>query len=294
MPTPQRSAGASKVIRSTTDYIHRDSRQDRYHPGVYPEHHFLKLRKPTLVFFKSIPELINRQDKLLKLYRLKGIGYGQWVNNEQRFNYLAATIIAIYDIEKVLKFKNNFGLNSTVSISIGARGAGGFAAAHFEPWSFIINLTRHSRGDQFTDSGGIGSLAHEYGHALDFYIGYYLEPARSFNRPLTDIIHPIATTHPARRAMINLLESIKKDTQLYQRKKAKGLKGYWTRPSEVFARAFEVYIHYHLKKKGILNRTLTKYKYQAAVYLTPKEFTKVLPHMEKLISVFRTYLATRQ
>ena len=49
----------------------------------------------------------------------------------------------------------------TLAIAFGARGSGN-AAAHYEPLRKVINLTKMH---------GAGSLAHEWWHGLDDYLG---------------------------------------------------------------------------------------------------------------------------
>ena len=55
-------------------------------------------------------------------------------------------------------------LNGELAIAFGARGHGGeeAAAAHYEPGHQVINMTKIK---------GAGSLAHEWFHALDHYLG---------------------------------------------------------------------------------------------------------------------------
>lgn len=52
-------------------------------------------------------------------------------------------------------------MGGELSIAFGARGSGN-AMAHYEPLRQVINLTK---------TKGAGSLAHEYGHAIDYIIG---------------------------------------------------------------------------------------------------------------------------
>jgi hypothetical protein len=52
-------------------------------------------------------------------------------------------------------------LGGQLGLAFGARGKGR-AAAHYEPGKLVINLTKLS---------GAGTLAHEWGHALDHYFG---------------------------------------------------------------------------------------------------------------------------
>jgi hypothetical protein len=55
------------------------------------------------------------------------------------------------------------------------QGEAGKALAHYEPANHTINLTRFfserekSKNNDYS-GGGKGSLGHEWGHALDFYL----------------------------------------------------------------------------------------------------------------------------
>jgi hypothetical protein len=64
----------------------------------------------------------------------------------------------LVDLADVLGIKpEDISLGGQLGLAIGARGTGN-ALAHYEPELKVINLTR---------AGGVGSLAHEWGHALD-------------------------------------------------------------------------------------------------------------------------------
>lgn len=58
-------------------------------------------------------------------------------------------------------------LNGRLALAFGARG-GGKAIAHYEPVRKVINITKLR---------GAGSLAHEFGHALDHWLGDMLKPS---------------------------------------------------------------------------------------------------------------------
>lgn len=158
---------------------------------------FKPLRKPVLTLipkvFKNVA--INRAAELvIDQYKFKGLEFGNWVNQHRRIDFCLNLYTALYDLNKVLKFNNNIGINKTISIAYGARGSKG-ALAHFEPVNNVINLSRDRRVDKINvdffgnkttpfnlrpqqyqsaknefreHRSGYGSFAHEYGHALDY------------------------------------------------------------------------------------------------------------------------------
>lgn len=243
---------------------------------------------------------VTDTDRLLKTYKIRAIGYGNWVTQEDRYNYLSALVLALYDLNKVLRFKNNIGLNGTVSLSFGARGAGG-AAAHFEPGTFIINITRYiddpeyTKETRFAYTGGAGSVAHEYGHALDYYFGLFV--SKSEIGALTggrSVRTKLDQAKPGmRQAMDDLLNSIiwaKQNKELsayYKRLDANFDGDYMFRRNEIFARAFEKYIQFKLAKGGIYNTFLNDSKYDPDSYLTNGEMAKVEKQFDYLIQLMR-------
>jgi len=158
---------------------------------------FKPLRKPVLNLipkvFKNVA--INKAAELvINQYKFRGLEFGNWVNQHRRIDFCLNLYTALYDLNKVLKFNNNIGINKTISIADGARGSKG-ALAHFEPVNNVINLSRDRRVDKINvdffgnkltpyntkpqqyqnaqsqireHKSGYGSFAHEYGHALDY------------------------------------------------------------------------------------------------------------------------------
>jgi hypothetical protein len=81
-----------------------------------------------------------------------------------------------------------------------------------------------------------------------------------------------------------------KTPSLYMARLEKSVKGeYFFRRNEIFARAFEQYIHYKLTNIGIYNTFLKKKKYLAAVYIPEKEFKAVVPYFDRLVEEMRGY-----
>lgn len=258
------------------------------------------------VFLKQIRDVRNVE----KLFQLRGFQFGNWVNNEDRFNYLAALGICLFDLNKVLKFKsNNLGLDHNLGVAFGARGQRG-AVAHYEPKNHIINMTRYydankwikppSKAIRFVESGGVGSFAHEYGHFLDFFFGsrvevnsryYSLSNGSSTN---STRIKYDKKKFPIRYAMEDLLEvaywdaSKTKPSTFLKRIEAYSNKPYYVERTEIFARLFEQYIAFKLKQNGIANSFLTDTKYTRAVYMTPTELRRVVPLFDRLLVLMRT------
>lgn len=84
------------------------------------------------------------------------------MNEKNRQESLNHAYDALMDLATVLNIPPKaISLNGTLGIAFGARGKGS-AAAHYEGDKVVINLTKLS---------GAGSLAHEWGHALDDYFG---------------------------------------------------------------------------------------------------------------------------
>ncbi len=97
-------------------------------------------------------------------FGFRGVQFGNWVAQgagaKDRQGLLNESYDALMDLAEVLGLPSQaMSLNGSLGLSLGARGSGK-AAAHFEPDSLVINLTK---------TKGAGSLAHEWFHALDNY-----------------------------------------------------------------------------------------------------------------------------
>ncbi|MER0442787.1 LPD1 domain-containing protein [Emticicia sp. W12TSBA100-4] len=282
-------------LNSRADTYWRANGFDDYLSFIRP-----KLQLPNSLSFSSNPNLL--QDK----FGIKDIGFGNWVTNEDRFNYMNGLIVALYDLNKVLSFDLYLGLGE-LSVGFGARGVGR-ALAHYEPLSKIINITRYHRGDEpklarFVATGGMGSFAHEYGHFLDYIGGEYIEPSNSIfsltGGHSTDTGRlPCGTNQHLRKITNDILEKIfwkvpyKKQSGYYIRLLAaidrdteKG--EYFIRRNELFARWFEAYIFQKLNSFGIVNHLLSKTKYDPRIYPTISELQPIIPLFDKFCLYFK-------
>jgi hypothetical protein len=254
---------------------------------------------------KQLRKTFIDPSKINERYHLKGFQFGNWATNEDRYNYLAALYVSLYDINKVLKFHQyNLGFN-ILSFSFGARGSGS-AAAHFEPHELVINITRYSRESiipkkvRFRATGGVGAVAHEYGHFLDYLIGTnydrsktdrFLSGGRSLSKARIQ-----TKKGSTREAMENLImkiiykdESKKEISTYYKRLNGATNSEYWFRRNELFARIFEQYISHKLHSQGVYNHFLSESKYNKQYYMTPQELKSIIPSMDVVIKKMRAY-----
>lgn len=263
-----------KKIQDTGESPLRGRQEEYWRIHIKPKYE--RLRPGFL--FKMKP-----QEVLLKEFGIKAFEYGHWTNQNDRLDFLSGAEASLADIKKCTGL-SSIGFNK-IGIAYGARGLGGRAAAHFEPDTFMINLTKHH---------GFGSLAHEYGHALDYLFGGYVEPVKesfalSLGRSTATKPDNNYGAGSLRKLMYDVLQAAIFDnnggySQSYQRlKKTFAGAEYWFRRNEIFARTFEQYIQIKLHEKKIANLMLTKRKYEDACYLTNVDIIRVYPKMEKLI-----------
>ena len=98
----------------------------------------------------------------LDTFGFRGGEFGNWMNQNDRQASLNMGFDALKDLVAALQSSNqDIAFHGELSIAFGARGSGN-AAAHYEPMRKVINLTKIH---------GAGSLAHEWWHALDDYLG---------------------------------------------------------------------------------------------------------------------------
>ena len=307
-------------IKIEDTVILSDSRVHRYWDSTGFQDFYKNFRK-GLALPKTLENSADSPEIIQKTFKLRGFQFGNWLSNEDRYNYLAACYICLYDLNTVLKFKqSNLGLDKELVISFGSRGSSG-ALAHYEPRTNTINMTRYKRMDtinrqrmnlgqapleltkleRFIYTGGAGSFAHEYGHFLDYYFGsrYDVSP-KSWSLTFGDSTNTTRINWPASNKLRVLTEDLMqkifwkneklKTPSLYMARLEKSVKGeYFFKRNEIFARAFEQYILYKLTNIGIYNTFLKKKKYLAAVYIPEKEFKGVVPYFDRLVEGMRSY-----
>lgn len=104
---------------------------------------------------------ISGEDLLAK-FGFRGIEYGNWMSQEERQKSLNLAYDSFCAMTEIYHLPDDaISMNGTLALGFGSRGKGK-ANAHYEPGRRVINLTKPR---------GAGSLAHEWFHALDHYLG---------------------------------------------------------------------------------------------------------------------------
>lgn len=125
---------AKKLIRPKLDTIERENLKD-YRGG------------------KDISS-----EKFAETFGFRGVEFGNWVNAAEGQAHVNHAYDSLMDLATKLKIRpKDISIGGKLGFAFGSRGSGEHAA-HFEPDTNVINLTK-TKGD--------GSVAHEWSHALD-------------------------------------------------------------------------------------------------------------------------------
>lgn len=208
-------------------------------------------------------------EDILECFKLRGGQFGNWTNQNDRqtnmnmlfdaFRDLAVALNISYEDIALKQQSADDSPKRTASLGIawGARGHSG-ALAHYEPVENVINLTKMR---------GAGSLAHEWGHALDCFIKESLNmtPSPSAEKAQKHLAtHCIDKDNPFAEVIraMHFRQEEGEDgrlipTEFYKESKkadgsfAKTDNGYWVSNCEMFARAFACYVEDKLREKSI-------------------------------------------
>lgn len=187
-------------------------------------------------------------DTFGETFGFRGVEFGNWVEQAKRQKNLNQAYDGLMDLAEALDLPPKaLSLNGKLGLAFGARGKGGKnpAAAHYEPNSVVINLTKKA---------GAGSLAHEWWHALDNYFG----KQRANTDFITESPYTLSTDE-IRPEMANAFKHVRNaivQSGLPDRSKqldTRRSKAYWATTIEMTARSFETYIIDKLKQQGITN-----------------------------------------
>ncbi|MDE6493312.1 MAG: hypothetical protein K2L50_01860 [Bacteroidales bacterium] len=252
--------------------------------------HFTRLEKGVNVrrfnyknlFDNKLGPVSDNPHSVMMYYKLKGFQFGNWVKQIDRVNHFGGCALALADL-RMLMHSKNLGFDHNIGVAFGARGQAG-AAAHYEPRLMMINLTKQA---------GAGCLAHEYGHALDYFFGMRVDvkkggAALSNGDSVSKTIIPCGGVF--RHQMAEVLKRIVA-TESYEtwRKYHKKRWSYWGCHTEMFARCFEQWCCWQLRQKKIENTYLSySWKYYQDTpsrYLSVADCKKVFPAITKLVAL---------
>lgn len=219
---------------------------------------------------------LHDSNEALKHFNLRSIEFGNWMNQEDRANFLYASMLGLHQLALIFGVADNqIGLGSKLSVALGARGHGK-AAGHYEATPFsVINITK---------TAGIGLLAHEYAHALDNIISFYTKSKQTFvsggrttrKRFDENIAQKGNYFEQQFEQFFNILYYDEEENETDFLEAIKQKDEYWQRRNEVFARTFEVYISDKQKARKHPNH-----------FLAPTSFGNAYPDIALVRNVFR-------
>ena len=181
----------------------------------------------------------------IKHFNLYSVEFGNWMNQQDRLNFMYGSMVTLRDMATVLGIRQDkMGLKKTLSIALGARGKGGRAAAFYMPGYQLINLTK---------TMGAGTFVHEYGHAVDYFLGGHSGLRSVRKQPDYTGKRKGSAAWLFEHVIDGVLWNENGTPSSYQTfLNAEG--DYLNRRTEIFARICEVYFYHQFKNKGIKNR----------------------------------------
>lgn len=250
------------------------------------------MSKRNLFYRFAQPELKPRLDDqvlsfvdIRKRFNFKSIQLGQWVTSEEQHQAAYSFHHALLTLMRILQAPENLiSLRGTLSLQYGKGGRPG-VAAHYSPMERCFSLAKNA---------GPGSIAHEWFHALDHYLGsqaFQLMPSfdkrlnyqsrslfaskawlmdvplrqHGLNGLLSTCFKTILLDESGKDASDLVRHSNNVDTRLNQL--------YYSLPEELCARAFEAFVEdAGLEDASLINHFLVKgsrYSKEATLGLYP-------------------------
>ena len=263
-----------------TGNVVRGGRVERFwlHEGVqiYPQQ------------FIGVDEVENHPwlydpEKAIERFSLRSIEFGNWMNQEERANFLYASMLSLHHLARILKIKDHqIGFGGRLSIALGARGKGK-AAGHYEPSPYaVINLTK---------TQGIGVIAHEYAHAIDNILSFhtggkqqmYVSGGRTTRKGFDENIAENGNYFEQQfEELFNRLFFDNQGNPTEFSENLQAFDDYWHRRNEIFARTFEVYISLKKKRHRITNHFLVRGT-QNNAYPSADLVKEVMPIIENIL-----------
>lgn len=200
-------------------------------------------------------------EELLATFRLRGVQFGESLSDKEKQRWMNEAFSALHDLARVIGFEPAWlglggGGQRALALAIGARGHGQ-AMAHFEPALRVINLTRDN---------GVGSISHEWAHALDHHLAtktfregftYPMKQETLFTENYSWVQKGLISRKAAYARFVDLTNELfaaHGNTFLLQAQGIEELKGarksYWATQSEMWARSFEAFIQDRLHASG--------------------------------------------
>lgn len=237
-----------------------------------------------------------------RAYKFNYIEYGNYNNQFYRNKNLYDLLQSCdYVLKKLLKTKN-LGFDYKLSVAFGSRGYPK-TLAHFAPTTMFINLNHKAKTYDpvtkkviSTEILGIDSFAHEYAHALDYFLGRYVEPITLLNylsdswkfnnkTPLRESMSILMLTYYESQSDLNPL--FLKD--LRNPKKDISNKNYWESPVECWARISEQCLLHWVEltrtEHNYITHSKSTYDKYPNVYMPKAVLDKVFPFWLEMMNI---------
>ena len=210
-------------------------------------------------------------ENMMEVFGFRGGEFGNWESqNDRQFN-LNYAYDAFMDLAAALDIEpTDVSLGGNLSIAFGSRGHGS-ALAHYEPARNVINLTKMK---------GAGSLAHEWGHAFDYFVAHALDLGYTYATSSQRLgeIRRAMKFKPSGGYTKYYEESLEQD-----RNYSRDSMGYWSSNIEMFARAFACYVSDKLAEKGIRSDYLCGHA-ESSIFPSGEERALINQAFDKLIT----------
>ena len=219
---------------------------------------------------------------MLETVKIRGIQWGNYVTDDERKHHLTQVSGAFADLADVMGLRpEDMSLDGALGLAIGARGHAG-ALAHYEPDTKVINLTR---------KGGVGALAHEWGHMFDHSLAAYKHYRSAQGLPgaegADDPMHKAFSGLRKAMASCGFEQRMRKAVaEHFPSDASRKKRDYWTSPHEVFARAFESHVDHTLRKAGRVNTYLAG-MLGHEFWPTKEESEALAPHFDAIAAAYR-------
>ncbi len=252
---------------------------------------------------------------MLQKLKLRGVQWGNYVTDEERAHHAVKCAEALSDLAETLGIPEEYvSLRGKLGLSIGARGTSN-SLATYHPDHQVINLTR---------TGGVGSLAHEWGHFFDHVVkggglqrtggarsqGDYLSNSTSARNVVReqgpDGKEEYRRIDNSEDPMWRAMDGIRKawgqsgfrnrlsavlSAALREGTMSKHKANYWTSNHETFARCFERYVQRKLDRAGRSNTylagtSLPRGEWWGGLWPTDSEVDAMTPAFDALFAAF--------
>lgn len=214
---------------------------------------------------------------IVDTYNLKGLVFGNFVTQEERFFFLYKISKQLEVLSKI-KGSQNLG-NGELVLAFGSEGRPN-TMAHFNPNKLLINLNRGGKGDYSTILQGESSFIHEYAHYLDFRQGNMNDKGLPFNFASENNKETHSNKITALFSQVTLVPY--NDVDYYKKLHT----DYYQKKIEIFARLFEAALTHYINENESEYNLFFDRKYKEAIYY-PKNLILSLGLDKKIVQIIK-------